>query len=396
MLKNYKNTIYACFIGYIVQAVVNNFVPLLFLTFQSQYGISLSKITMLVTFNFGLQLLVDLVSISFIDKIGYRVSMVLAHIFSAAGLILLTILPDVMSDPFHGILIAVMVYAVGGGLLEVLVSPIVEACPTDNKEKAMSLLHSFYCWGHMGVVLLSTLFFAIVGIENWKVLAFVWAVVPVLNGIFFTQVPIAPLIAEDETGLSVKELFKEKIFWVFMLLMVCSGASEQAVGQWASTFAEKGLGISKTIGDLVGPMAFAACMGTARVLYGKFGEKIKLETFMIISTIACVISYLMIALVPSPVVSVIGCSICGFAVGMMWPGTFSMAAAKIRNGGTAMFALMALAGDLGCTSGPTLVGTISGMFSENLRVGIFTALVFPVLLLIGIGLIKKMTSEREI
>lgn len=396
MLKNYKNTIYACFIGYIVQAVVNNFVPLLFLTFQSQYGISLSKITMLVTFNFGLQLLVDLVSISFIDKIGYRVSMVLAHVFSAAGLILLTILPDVMSDPFHGILIAVMVYAVGGGLLEVLVSPIVEACPTDNKEKAMSLLHSFYCWGHMGVVLLSTLFFAIVGIENWKVLAFVWAVVPVLNGIFFTQVPIAPLIAEDETGLSVKELFKEKIFWVFMLLMVCSGASEQAVGQWASTFAEKGLGISKTIGDLVGPMAFAACMGTARVLYGKFGEKIKLETFMIISTIACVISYLMIALVPSLVVSVIGCSICGFAVGMMWPGTFSMAAAKIRNGGTAMFALMALAGDLGCTSGPTLVGTISGMFSENLRVGIFTALVFPVLLLIGIGLIKKMTSEREI
>lgn len=396
MLKNYKNTIYACFIGYIVQAVVNNFVPLLFLTFQSQYGISLSKITMLVTFNFGLQLLVDLVSISFIDKIGYRVSMVLAHVFSAAGLILLTILPDVMSDPFHGILIAVMVYAVGGGLLEVLVSPIVEACPTDNKEKAMSLLHSFYCWGHMGVVLLSTLFFAIVGIENWKVLAFVWAVVPVLNGIFFTQVPIAPLIAEDETGLSVKELFREKIFWVFMLLMVCSGASEQAVGQWASTFAEKGLGISKTIGDLVGPMAFAACMGTARVLYGKFGEKIKLETFMIISTIACVISYLMIALVPSLVVSVIGCSICGFAVGMMWPGTFSMAAAKIRNGGTAMFALMALAGDLGCTSGPTLVGTISGMFSENLRVGIFTALVFPVLLLIGIGLIKKMTSEREI
>lgn len=396
MLKNYKNTIYACFIGYIVQAVVNNFVPLLFLTFQSQYGISLSKITMLVTFNFGLQLLVDLVSISFIDKIGYRVSMVLAHVFSAAGLILLTILPDVMSDPFHGILIAVMVYAVGGGLLEVLVSPIVEACPTDNKEKAMSLLHSFYCWGHMGVVLLSTLFFAIVGIENWKVLAFVWAVVPVLNGIFFTQVPIAPLIAEDETGLSVKELFKEKIFWVFMLLMVCSGASEQAVGQWASTFTEKGLGISKTIGDLVGPMAFAACMGTARVLYGKFGEKIKLETFMIISTIACVISYLMIALVSSPVVSVIGCSICGFAVGMMWPGTFSMAAAKIRNGGTAMFALMALAGDLGCTSGPTLVGTISGMFSENLRVGIFTALVFPVLLLIGIGLIKKMTSEREI
>ena len=292
MRKKYKNTVYACFIGYIVQAIVNNFVPLLFLTFQSQYGISLSKITMLVTFNFGLQLLVDLVSISFVDKIGYRISAILAHVFSAAGFILLTILPEVMTDPFYGILIAVMVYAIGGGLLEVLISPIVEACPTDNKEKAMSLLHSFYCWGHVGVVLLSTLFFAIVGIENWKILAILWAIVPVLNAVFFTQVPIAPLIAEDETGLSMKELFREKIFWIFMLLMVCSGASEQAVSQWASTFAEKGLGISKTIGDLVGPMAFAIFMGTARALYGKYGEKIKLETFMIMSTILCMVSYL--------------------------------------------------------------------------------------------------------
>lgn len=391
MRKKYKNTVYACFIGYIVQAIVNNFVPLLFLTFQSQYGISLSKITMLVTFNFGLQLLVDLVSISFVDKIGYRISAILAHVFSAAGFILLTILPEVMADPFYGILIAVMVYAVGGGLLEVLISPIVEACPTDNKEKAMSLLHSFYCWGHVGVVLLSTLFFAIVGIENWKMLAILWAIVPVLNAVFFTQVPIAPLIAEDETGLSMKELFREKIFWIFMLLMVCSGASEQAVSQWASTFAEKGLGISKTIGDLVGPMAFAIFMGTARALYGKYGEKIKLETFMIMSTILCMVSYLMIALVPLPIVSVIGCSICGFSVGIMWPGTFSMASAKIRNGGTAMFALMALAGDLGCSSGPTLVGTVSDLFSENLRVGILLALVFPGLLLMGIGLIRRMT-----
>ena len=391
MRKKYKNTVYACFIGYIVQAIVNNFVPLLFLTFQSQYGISLSKITMLVTFNFGLQLLVDLVSISFVDKIGYRISAILAHVFSAAGFILLTILPEVMADPFYGILIAVMVYAVGGGLLEVLISPIVEACPTDNKEKAMSLLHSFYCWGHVGVVLLSTLFFAIVGIENWKMLAILWAIVPVLNAVFITQVPIPPLIAEDETGLSMKELFREKIFWIFMLLMVCSGASEQAVSQWASTFAEKGLGISKTIGDLVGPMAFAIFMGTARALYGKYGEKIKLETFMIMSTILCMVSYLMIALVPLPIVSVIGCSICGFSVGIMWPGTFSMASAKIRNGGTAMFALMALAGDLGCSSGPTLVGTVSDLFSENLRVGILLALVFPGLLLMGIGLIRRMT-----
>ena len=389
MLKKYKGTICACFIGYIVQAIVNNFVPLLFLTFQSQYGISLSKITLLVTFNFGLQLLIDLLSISFIDRIGYRLSMVLAHIFAAVGLLLLTILPEVTRDPFHGILIAVMVYAIGGGLLEVLVSPIVEACPSDNKEKTMSLLHSFYCWGHVGVVLLSTLFFAIAGIGNWKILAILWAVIPLTNTFLFTQVPIGSLIAEDEEGLSMKELLREKFFWIFIILMVCAGASEQAVGQWASIFMEKGLQISKTLGDLVGPMTFAVCMGLARVFYGKYGEKIKLERFMMGSALVCVLSYIIIAFIPLPVAGVIGCSICGFAVGIMWPGTFSMASAKIRNGGTAMFALMALAGDLGCTSGPTLVGMVSGLFSENLRIGILAAVVFPLVLLIGIWLLKR-------
>lgn len=389
MLKNYKGTIYACFIGYIVQAIVNNFVPLLFLTFQSQYGISLSKITLLVTFNFGLQLLIDLLSISFVDKIGYRLSAILAHIFAAAGLLLLTILPEITTDPFHGILVAVMVYAIGGGLLEVLVSPIVEACPSDNKEKTMSLLHSFYCWGHVGVVLLSTLFFVIAGIDNWKILAILWAVIPLLNTFLFTQVPIRSLIAEDEEGLSMKELLREKFFWIFIILMVCAGASEQAVGQWASIFMEKGLQISKTLGDLVGPMTFAVCMGLARVFYGKYGEKIKLERFMMGSALVCVLSYIIIAFIPLPVAGVIGCSICGFAVGIMWPGTFSMASAKIRNGGTAMFALMALAGDLGCTSGPTLVGMVSGLFSENLRIGILAAVVFPLVLLIGIWLLKR-------
>ena len=388
MLKKYKDTVCACFIGYIVQAIVNNFVPLLFLTFQSQYGISLSKITLLVTFNFGLQLLIDLLSISFIDRIGYRLSMVLAHIFAAVGLLLLTILPEVTTDPFHGILVAVMVYAIGGGLLEVLVSPIVEACPSYNKEKTMSLLHSFYCWGHVGVVLLSTLFFVIAGIDNWKILAILWAVIPLLNTFLFTQVPIRSLIAEDEEGLSMKELLREKFFWIFIILMVCAGASEQAVGQWASIFMEKGLQISKTLGDLVGPMTFAVCMGLARVFYGKYGEKIKLERFMMGSALVCVLSYIIIAIIPLPVVGVIGCSICGFAVGIMWPGTFSMASAKIRNGGTAMFALMALAGDLGCTSGPTLVGMVSGLFSENLRIGILAAVVFPLVLLIGIWLLK--------
>lgn len=396
MKLNYNKTLYACFLGYIIQAIVNNFIPLLFLTFQSNYNISLSKITLLVTINFGLQLVVDLLAISFIDKIGYRTSAVLAHICSFAGLILLTILPDLFADPFTGLLISVMVYAAGGGILEVLISPIVEACPTDNKEKAMSLLHSFYCWGHVGVILLSTLFFSLFGISNWKILALLWAVIPLVNAIIFTRVPIAPLIAENETGLTLKQLISKRTFWILMLIMICAGASEQAVSQWASTFAEKGSGISKTLSDLAGPMMFAILMGTSRAIYGKFGEKINLNRFMIYSTVLCIISYLIISLSSIPAFGLIGCALCGLSVGILWPGTFSMAAYSIRGGGTAMYALLALAGDLGCSSGPTLVGLVSGAFGDNLKLGILVAALFPTLLIVGIMINKKGSSVLEI
>lgn len=391
--NKYKKTIVAGFVGYVVQAIVNNFVPLLFLTFQRTYGISLEKITMLVTFNFVIQLIVDVVSIGFIDKIGYRASMVIAHAFAAAGFIALPILPELFSDPFIGIFIAVVIYAVGGGLLEVLVSPVVEACPTENKEKAMSLLHSFYCWGHVGVVILSTIFFAVFGIENWKIMAVIWAVIPIINGIAFTRVPMASLLEEGDTGLSIKELFASKIFWVLMLMMLCAGASEQAVSQWSSALAEKSFGISKTIGDLAGPMLFAVMMGLARVYYGKFGEKINLEKFMTGSSILCVVSYVLIALVPNPVIGIIGCALCGMSVGIMWPGTFSIGSASIKRGGTAMFALFALAGDLGCSSGPTYVGMISSAFGEDLKKGILLAIIFPVLMMLGIALNKALRKK---
>ena len=393
MKNQYNKTITACFVGYIVQAIINNFVPLLFLTFQRTYDIPLSQITLLVTFNFGVQLLVDLLAIGFVDRIGYRVSMVMAHVLSAAGLILLTILPELFSSPFVGILISVMVYAVGGGLLEVLVSPVVEACPSDNKEKAMSMLHSFYCWGHVGVVLLSTVFFRSAGIENWKIMAVVWAVIPICNAFAFTRVPMASLMEEGESGLSMKELFASKIFWVLLLMMVCAGASEQAVSQWASTFAEKGLEISKTAGDLAGPMVFAVLMGAARAFYGKYGDRIQLDHFMIWSSILCILSYLGIALFPSPVLSLAACAVCGLSVGIMWPGSFSKAAAALPKGGTAMFALLALGGDLGCSGGPTVVGTVFSALGENLKMGILAAVVFPALLLTGILVCGRMKKE---
>lgn len=380
---------YACFIGYIVQAVVNSFVPLLFVTFQNTYHIPLSQITLLITINFVVQLCVDLLSAGFVDKIGYRASMILAHICAAAGIGLLTVLPEILPNAFAGILLAVVVYAIGGGLLEVLVSPIIEACPTDNKEAAMSLLHSFYCWGCTGVVLVSTIFFAIFGIAHWKVLAWLWMLLPVGNMILFTQVPIYSLHEEGEKGMTMGELFREKIFWMLMVMMVCAGASEQAVSQWASTFAELGLGISKTLGDLVGPMAFSILMGTARLIYGKYGDRMDLDRFMKLSTLLCIASYLLIAFVPVPAVELVGCAVCGFSVGIMWPGTFSKASASLKRGGTVLFAFLALAGDLGCSGGPTVVGFISSAFGNNLRIGIGAAILFPVLLLVALFAMKK-------
>lgn len=388
-MKKYNQTITACFVGYIVQAIVNNFIPLLFITFHKTYNIPLSQITLLVTFNFGIQLLVDLLSVGFVDKLGYRISMVLAHVFSALGLILLAILPELLPSAFAGILIAVMIYAIGGGLLEVLVSPVVEACPTDNKEKAMSMLHSFYCWGHVGVVLLSTIFFRIFGIENWKIIAFIWAVIPVANAIAFLKVPIAPLIEDGERGMSVGELLKNKMFWLLLVMMICAGASEQAVSQWASALMEKGFGISKTIGDLAGPMTFAVLMGSSRAFYGKYGDKIKLDYFMIGSCILAIVSYLGIVLLPIPQLSLVACALSGLSVGIMWPGTFSKASVVLRKGGTAMFALLALGGDLGCSLGPSVVGFVSGLLNDNLKMGILVAVIFPISLLLGVICCQK-------
>lgn len=386
---NYRRTVRACFVGYVVQAIVNNFAPLLFLTFQSQYGIPLSKITLLITVNFGLQLTVDCASVYFIDRIGYRASALLAHFFSALGLIMLSVLPQVMPSAYAGLLLAVCFYAVGGGLLEVIISPIVEACPTKNKARTMSVLHSFYCWGSAGVILLSTLFMLAFGRERWPILAALWAILPLVNGIAFLRVPLAPLIAEGETGLSIRELFSSRLFWIIMLMMMCAGASEQVVSQWASTFAEQGLGVSKAIGDLAGPTMFALLMALSRLLYGRFGRKLDLEKTILLSGVLCVASYLIIGFTRLPVSGLIGMGLCGFAVGVFWPGTFSTAAVAMRRGGTAMFALMALAGDFGCSAGPTLAGAIAGLAGDNLRLGILCCICFPALLIVGLFALRR-------
>lgn len=390
---DYGHTIYASYIGYITQAIVNNFVPLLFLTFQSQYDISLEMLGLLVTINFGVQLFVDFIAAKFIDKIGYRTAIVAAHVFSGLGLIGLAVFPEVL-PPYMGIVLAIICYAIGGGILEVLVSPIVEACPTTKKEAAMSLLHSFYCWGHVFVVLASTLFFTLAGVENWKWMAVLWAVIPFANGVYFSLVPLAPPVEEGK-GMTITELFKSKTFWILFLLMICSGASEQGMSQWASAFAESGLKVSKTVGDLAGPCLFAVLMGTSRALYAKLSDKISLKAAMVGSGCLCISCYVLAALAPHPVLGLIGCAVCGFSVGIMWPGTFSLASNSLPAGGTAMFAFLALAGDLGCGSGPTIVGAVAEKFGDDLKIGVLSAVVFPVVLVIVNVLLKQEKREQH-
>lgn len=386
---DYRHTIRSCYVGYITQAVVNNFAPLLFLTFRSRLGISLDRIALLTSLNFAIQLATDAAAAKFVDRIGYRAALVGAHVLSLLGLLGLAILPNVLAQPFAGLVASVAVYAVGGGMIEVLVSPVVEACPTEGKAAAMSLLHSFYCWGHMGVVLLSTLFFAIFGVGRWPVLAALWALVPLAGGLLFTQVPIPTLVPEGQQ-MSVGGLLRSRAFWLLIVLMLCAGASEQGMSQWASTFAEAGLGVSKTLGDLFGPCLFAACMGLSRLYFGRRGAQLNISRWLAFSAGLCIASYLLAGLSGSAVLGLAGCALCGLSVGLLWPGTFSLAAERLPTGGTAMYALLALAGDMGCSAGPGLVGLAAGRV--GLRTGLLFALVFPVALLLALGAGRKKSA----
>lgn len=385
--KNYNMTIKASYVGYVTQAIVCNFAPLLYVSFNRDFGLSLSQLSAVSAINFFIQLVVDGLSTKFVDRIGYRVSVVAAHAFAAAGLVALGVLPYIM-PPFTGILIAILIYGSGSGLIEVLVSPIVEACPTPRKEAAMSLLHSFYCWGQAAVILVSTAFFAAFGVENWRYMSFIWALLPACNMFLFAAVPINRL-GENGVSAPLKEIFRSPVFWKSALMMTCAGGSEIAMCQWASAFTESALGVSKTVGDIAGPCAFALLAGSARVLYARMSDRIRLERFMALCSVLGIFSYLLAALSPLPVLSLVGCALCGFANGVLWPGTFSYASKQYQSGGMALFALLALAGDLGCTLGPITVGFVSDLFGGNLRAGMLGAIIFPAVLLITLVVSRK-------
>lgn len=398
MTAKYRYTFAVSLVGYVCQAVVNMFAPLLFVTFMTEFDLSAGLISTLVVINFGVQLAVDLLSAGFVDKVGQKPCMIAAHFFIVAGLVLLAVLPYAM-PAFAGLTVAVCVYAVGGGLLEVLVSPVVENLPTENKEGSMSFLHSFYCWGVMLVVLLSTAYFAAFGTANWRVLALLWAVLPAVNGVLFLFAPFgSPREEESAPAASVGlgGLLKNKTVWLLMLFMLCAGASEQAVSQWSSTFAEQGLGVDKTLGDLIGVCGFALMMGISRMLYSLVSRKSDVGAAINVSAALCVISYLGITLVPVPAVNLACCCLCGLSVGVLWPGVFSIAARTCRNGGTALFALLALAGDVGCSAGPAVAGGVTEA-AGALKWGILAAVIFPALLLATFApfsLRRKTLSDR--
>ncbi|MBR1773267.1 MAG: MFS transporter [Eubacterium sp.] len=392
MEKNYKKTLKACYLGFITQAIVANFAPLLFLKFHTEYGIPLGQIALISTTFFFTQLIVDILCAKYVERIGYRRAVVLSEAASAVGLVGLAFLPDLLPSPFFGIIVSAIIYAIGSGLIEVLVSPIVEACPFENKEAVMSLLHSFYCWGTVAVILLSTLFFGVFGISNWKWMACIWAIIPIYNIYNFMTCPIEYLVENGE-GMSVGELLKSPLFWTGIILMICAGASEISMAQWASAFTESALGIEKRMGDLAGPCMFAVMQGISRVIYGKYGNRIDLNKYMMGSGALCLFCYILASLSHNPFLSLVGCIMCGFSVGIMWPGTISIMSKRLPVGGTAMFALLAMAGDIGGSVGPAEVGIVTQTANDNLQVGMLSASVFPTVLIIMLLLIRKQNKR---
>lgn len=388
----YQRTLIACYLGFITQAIVANFAPLLFLKFHTDFAIPMGQIALISTVFFFTQLVVDLFCAKFVDRIGYRKCVVTSEVLAALGLIGLAVLPDILGNAYLGIMVSVVIYACGSGLIEVLVSPIVEACPFEHKESVMSLLHSFYCWGSVGVILISTLFFTIFSVNGWKIISCLWAIVPLVNIFNFMTCPIEHMTEEGE-GLGIRGLLKQPIFFVSVILMICAGASELSMAQWASAYAESALHLTKSVGDILGPCLFAVSMGICRTFYGKYGDKIDLVKFMIASGVLCVGCYLLAALSSQPILGLIGCIVCGFSVAIMWPGTISISSKMMPLGGTAMFALLAMAGDLGGAIGPGIVGIVTQASGDNLKIGMLIGGVFPIVLVLAAVCISKMKKE---
>lgn len=416
MKANFKHTLVACYTGYIVQAIVNTLSPLLFIIFNEQLGLSLTEISILITVNFIIQISMDVASTFFINVLGYRKSVIIAEFLATVGLLSMAMFTVCIPNKFVALLASTALMSMGGGIIEVVVSPIVEAIPGDEKASAMSILHSFYCWGQLAVVLLTTLFLAIFGMGAWIALPILYAIVPAIGALMFTIVPVNQLEAGEKAS-SIKKLIRQKGFWLMVIIMVCAGASEVSMAQWGSLFAEVTLGIPKSLGDLLGPSVFAICMGLGRIIFGRVADKIRIERWICASFALCILAYLVTTLFDMPIIASVGFALCGISVAILWPGTYSLGAREISYGGTLIFALFALSGDIGCALGPDLVGIVSDAVSADgngflsalisgsgisagLRTGLLLASVFPAVgfiasLILSIRLSKNKKLNRQ-
>ena len=395
MKLTYKHTVFTCYLANIGAAAANNLASLLFIIFQNEFGLSSIQLATVISVNFMTQIVVDFLGAKYADKLGYRRTVLLSASLLTLGLLSLGVFPLLMPDNmFTALCMSAVIYAIGSGLGEVILSPIIEALPGDAKESAMSIMHSFYCWGHVCVVVLSTLYFQVFGTDHWQILPMIWAIVPLTTVFLFSVTPIRSL-NEDKVSLPLRKLFTVKIFWLFMLLMLCGGAAELAMAQWSSLFAESALGVSKTVGNLLGPCFFAVMMGSARALYGKYSEKLPLISAIIVCSFITCAGYLMVSLIPNPYVALIGCGIIGFGVGIFWPGTLSVASKAIPTGGAGMFAILALFGDFGCSVGPQLAAVVSEAFDNNLKIGMLACTLFPLVILISTLVYVKFSIRKN-
>lgn len=391
--KKYLPTKLAGYVGFIVQAIVNNFLPILFIVFQDVYGLGYEKLGRLIVINFATQMFIDFITPKIIHKLGYRRAAFLCQFTACVGLCLMAVLPRFMSNTYLAIIISIVFYATGSGLMEVILSPMIEMLPTGNKSGNMAVLHSFYCWGQTVVVPLTTLMVFIFGRENWTYIPLVWAVVPFVNMFTFLRVPIVEPDSEEKQS-TFLELARTPKFVVYMVMMLCAGASEIAMSQWSSLFVEQALGVSKAIGDIVGPCLFALFMALGRVIYASLSKKVSFTRLLIWLNLLCFICYVMVALCHIAVLSLVFCALCGLSVSISWPGIYSAGARTFKTGGAVMFSAFAMCGDTGCALGPGLVGLVAEY--TNLNVGFLVAAVFPLIMVIcSIYILKNRVAKNK-
>lgn len=392
MKSKYTVTKITCYIGYVVQAVINNFLPILFIVFQDIYGLGYEKLARLIAVNFITQIITDFLTPKIVNKIGYRKAIILCQAAATTGLLMLGILPRFVSNVYPVIIFSIIVYAFGSGLIEVLFSPVIEHLPIDNKSGNMSLLHSFYCWGQAFTIIVTTALVSFFGYKGWANIPLVWAVLPFIDMLLFIKAPIVEP-KEDEKEQGFKELFKNRKFKLYMLMMLCAGASEIAMAEWASMFAQQSLGVSKVIGDLTGPCLFAIFMGLGRIWYAAVSNKISFTKAIIVLNSICAVCYLGVAFCKISVLALVFCAVCGFTVSISWPGIYSLGAETFPKGNAVMYSTFALCGDMGCCLGPWVLGFVAEFFGLN--AGFAVATVFPITMVATALLVNKKDCKSE-